>query len=316
MKKWIFWIICLLALFPMSSFAQSIWDIDVSFCNSWDFENQKFLTMITEAWKQDSVCVELKNNSDKDVSLHIDFVDWAVSDQWNSVCFDPDHLDKEFSKYVSNYEPIISLKWGEKIEKQYNLQYPIWFSWLSHGCFSYYLVNENDNDNEWVSLIFRKVNTIDILVWWVEVSSRIKIKDVFYTWDVYSQKLWFKIENNWNIDQEVTITWFLDWMFWYNEDFDLWSFKLDAGEDVVVYTTDLHLPNYKWLFKINAFISNEPKIDFSIAHSNIYNNEFSVAGTSLATTSFFLWNWWIIVLIILFMLLIIALIVRLKKNRK
>lgn len=314
MKKWIFWVMAWVAVLPMVSFAQNIGDIDVSFCNSW-ITNDNYFTLMTEAGRKDNVCVELKNNSWNPVSLHIDFVDWAISDQWNSVCFAPDYPQKEFSKYVSQFDTDIDLQGGESIQKNYELKYPIWFSWLSHGCISYY-INWDINSDGWVSMIFRKVNRIDVLVWWTEVASKIKIKDVFYTWDVAVQKLWFRIENDGNINQEVTITWSINWWFSYQEPFDLWSFVLDAWQEVTVYTNELKLPNYKWKFYANSYISNEPSVDFSIAHSNIYSNEYSVAGTVFVQFPFFLWNWLFVVLIVLIVVLIIAVIVRLLIIRK
>ena len=186
---------------------------------------------------------------------------------------------------------------------------------MSHGCISYY-INSEQNNSDGVAMVFRKVNRIDVLVWWTEVSSRIKIKDVFYTWDNYIDRLWFQIENNGNIGQEVTITWVIKWRFGYQEDFDLWSFKLWAGESVVVYTNELHIPWYKWLFHANSYISNEPNVDFSIAHSNIYDNEYSVAGTVLVHVPFFLWNWWLVILMALLVILLIAVIRRISRMYK
>jgi hypothetical protein len=314
MKKWfwLFWF--LLAMCPMISFGQTIWDIDVSFCNSW-IENDNYFTLVTEAGKTENVCVNIKNTSWKPVSLHIDFVDGAISDQWNSVCFAPDYLQKEFSKYISSFETDVDLQWGETVQKEYELQYPIWFSGLSHGCISYY-INSDENNDGGVSMIFRKVNRIDVLVWWTEVSSRIKINDVNYAWNDYEHELLFDIENNWNIDQEVTITWFVEWWFNYRENFNLWSFVLKAGESVLVSANDIHLPDYRWHFHVNSYISNEPSVDFSIAHSNIYDNEYSVAGTVLVHISFFLWNRWFVALIVLVVALIWALIWRFSKGNK
>lgn len=313
MKKLILWMIAWLTVLPMVSFAQNIGDIDVSFCNSW-ITNDNYFTLITEAGKTDNVCVNIKNYSKNPVSLHVDFVDGAISDQWNSVCFAPDHLQKEFSKYISQFDTDIDLQWWEEIQKIYELKYPIWFSGLSHGCISYYI--NSDRNIEWVSMIFRKVNRIDVLVWWTEVASKIRIKNVFYTWSIDSNKLWFSIENDGNIDQEVTITWFISWWFKYSEPFDLWSFVLKAGESVLVYTNNLHIPEHKWKFYANSYISNEPSVDFSIARSNIYSNEYSVAGTVFVQFPFFLWNWWLVALIVLVVLLVVAVVVRVVISKK
>lgn len=313
MKKWFLWIIAWLAVLPMVGLAQNIWDIDISFCNSW-IKNDNYFTLITEAGKTENLCVNIRNTSRTPMTIHIDFVDWAISDQWNSVCFAPDYSQKEFSKYISNFETDVNLEWGEEIQKIYELKYPIWFSGLSHGCISYYI--SSDENNEWVSMVFRKVNRIDILVWWIEVSSRIKIKDVFYTWDNEVNKLWFLVENEWNINQEVMITWFIKWWFWYQEDFDLWFFKLWAGDSVVVYTNELHMPWYKGRFHANSYISNQPDIDFSISQSNIYDNEYSVAGTMFAHKPFFLWNWLLVVLVALVVILVVVMICRVAKVHK
>ena len=313
MKKWILWILVGLVVLPMVSFSQNIGDIDVSFCDTW-VENDNYFTLITEAWKADNICVNIKNYSQNPVSIHVDFVDWWISDSWNSVCLAPDHPMKEFSKYISNNNENLDLQWWEEIQKNYKLQYPIWFSGLSHGCISYYI--NSDKDMEWVAMIFRKVNRIDVLVWWTQIDSKIKIRDVFYTWDIYENKLWFSIENNGNIDQEVTITWFISWWLKYSEPFDLWSFVLKAGESVLVYTNNLHIPEHKWKFFANSYISNVPSVDFSIAHSNIYDNEYSVAGTTFVQFPFFLWNRWLVALVFLLAVLVVILIVRLCRRKK
>lgn len=302
-----------LAVLPTVSMGQNIWDIDVSFCNS-GISDTNYFTLITEAGTTDNICVNIKNLSQEPVSLHIDFVDGAISDQWNSVCYAPDHLQKEFSRYVSQFDTDLDLQWWAEIQKNYELKYPIGFSGLSHGCISYYI--NPDENNGGVSMVFRKVNRIDVLVWGTEVASRIKIKDVFYTWDQASQKLWFKIENDGNIDQEVTITWFINWWFDYSESFDLWSFVLKAGESVFIDTNELHIPWYRWHFFANSYISNEPSVDFSIAHSNIYGNEYSVAGTTFVQFPFFLWNLWLVIFVVLLILLIIALIIKIRMNKK
>ena len=314
MKKLILWIIAWLLMCPMISFGQNIWDIDVSFCNSW-IENDNYFTLVTEAGKTDNICVNIRNYSQEPVSIHIDFVDWGISDWWESACLAPDHPMKEFSKYISDNNEDLILQWWEEIKKIYELKYPIWFSGLSHGCISYYI--NSDENNKWgVSMIIRKVNIIDILVWWTEVSSRIKIVDVFNTWHDGSQRLLFKIQNNWNIDQMVTITWLINWRFNYEEPFDLWSFMIAAGESVFVDTNELHIPRYKWYFYARSYISNEPSVDFSIAHSNIYDNEYSVAGTTFVQFPFFLWNWLFIALIVLVLLLVILVILRISRVKK
>jgi len=312
MKKWILWIMAGLAVLPVICFGQNIGDVDVSFCNSW-IENDNYFTLVTEAGKADNVCVNIRNYSQNPLSIHIDFVDWWISDSWTSVCLAPDHSMKEFSKYISNNDEDLDLKWWEEVQKIYKLEYPIWFSGLSHGCISYYI--NSDENSGWVSMVFRKVNRIDVLVWWTQVDSKIKIRDVFYTWNIYENKLWFSIENNGNIDQEVMITWFISGWFGYEENFDLWSFQLWAGQSVLIYTNDLHIPQHKWKFFANSYISNEPNVDFSIAHSNIYDNEYSVAGTTFVQFPFFLWNWWLIVLIVLVVLLIIVAILRWNMNK-
>ena len=313
MKKLFLWIMAWLAVLPMVSFAQNIGDIDVSFCNSW-IDSDSYFTLITEAWKTENLCVNIKNHSQKPVSIHIDFVDWGISYWGESACFAPDYTQKEFSKYIAQFDTDLDLQWWEEIQKDYELQYPIWFSWLSHGCVSYYINSEDYSEG--MALIIRKVNIIDVLVWGTEVSSRIKINNIFYTWTIDSNKLWFNIENNGNIDQEVTISWYVDWWFKYSESFDLWSFILKAGESVLVYTNELHIPWYKWRFHANSYISNEPNVDFSIAHSNIYDNEYSVAGTVLVHVPFFLWNWMLVALLILVAALIVALIWRFSKGKK
>ena len=84
----------------------------------------------------------------------------------------------------------------------------------------------------------------------------------------------------------------------------------------MVYTNELHIPWYKGRFFAKSFISNEPSIDFSIAHSNIYDNEYSVASTVLLNVPFFLWNRWFVALIVLVAALIAALIWRFSNSKR
>jgi len=56
--------------------------IDFWFCNEWTDNLSSNLNYAVNVWQPFKVCAFFHNKSNKDITIHIDIVDWATSAQW------------------------------------------------------------------------------------------------------------------------------------------------------------------------------------------------------------------------------------------
>jgi hypothetical protein len=273
------------------SIAQNIWDIQASFCNT--SQTEKEIDLVTKANIDTDICIKFQNNSIQDTSIAVDFTDGAITPQWSKACFSPEKPRTNFGQYVQNTDNTFNISWWTNIEKHYKIKYPVWFSGVSHGCLWYY-VNNTDKIWWWIWLIFRKTHSIDILVWWTEINSNIIFKNIYITGDLVSNRISIDIENNWNINQEIYISWTISNLFWYQQNFTIQTTTLLANNSITINTDTLNIPDYKGLFKINTNLNYKPKFNFDITNHNIPTQYIS-PWTIIITKSIILRNWFYIV---------------------
>jgi hypothetical protein len=210
-------------------------------------------------------------------------------------------------------ESKLELPANSEIKQKYNIKFPVWFSGISHGCLAYNI----QNDNIWwwaINMVFRKVHSIDVLVWWIQVKSKIKPTKISISWDQASNRLNFDIENNWNVDQSVQISGIISNLFWYKQEFNIPEFAITAEEKQEISSNILNLPDYKWLFSVKLNISYKPYFNFHINNSNLiqeYNNpwRFSISKTLM------IWNRFYVVSLTIILSLIIVIIFK-RRNYK
>ena len=315
MKKLLFWISTLLLWSISFIHAQSLWYIEASFCNS-NQENQVDIIANTE--QETDICINFKNISDEDITINIDFVDWALSSVWEKSCGIPEDENPRFKPFVQNFEKELTIWWHSTVQKNYKVIFPMWYTWISHGCLTYSIA---DNSTWWwlIRLVSRKTHSIDILVWWEKVESKISIKKAFITWDINWYRLAFIVENIGNINQNISITWIIKNWFGYNYDYSVWDTVINAKSTQILMTKDIAIPSYKWLFTTKSALAFTPIFDFDITSDN-GSNEYSLPWVVNISNTIILWNRilivWISIIILLILVIIIKTILRKKKTQK
>jgi len=284
-KLILLWIISLSTIISFTT-AQNIWDIQASFCN--ENETNKELDIITKAGQETNICINFTNNSLKDTSILVNFVDWILTANGNKWCLAASKPKPNFGQHMLDYETKLNIPSNSSIQQIYKIKFPTGYSWVSHGCLSYEIDNKN-NIAWWMGIIFRKSHTIDILVWWTEINSNLKIKDLSFSWDQVSKKLIFTIQNKWNISQSVQISGSINNPFWYSQNFRTETITIPANEYKTLETKNLNLPDYKWIFFVGSTLNYEADFNFNITNHNI-PDQYTTPGTITISKTLILRN--------------------------
>lgn len=290
---------------------QNIWDIQASFCEQEANNNE--MNIVAQANKETSICLMFKNDSNIDTDISIDFVDWWLNINGNKSCDENYSRNWNFGQYILDYDKIVKIPKKTEIKKEYKIKFPIWFSWVSHWCLAFHIPSENQNNNN-ISMIFRKVHSIDILVGWVEVSSKIQPKSIAIFSDSSSSRLTFNIKNNWNIDQNIDISGNILNRFWYKKSFLIRDIGIKANEEKIITWERIILPEYKWLFSVKFEIANNPLLNFNTTNTNI-KNEYSSKGIAYFSKYLIVRNPFYIISIATIILLISIIAIRKYKNK-
>ena len=291
--------------------AQSLWDIDLSFC---DNNQEKQVDIVTKSNQDTDICVSFKNNSDTDTTLNITFVDWAINKSWWKSCGIPEDPNTNFTKYVQDFDHEVFIPWHSETKKHYTIHYPVWYEWISHGCISYEIKNTEESPSQPINFVFRKVFSIDIMVWWSQVKPKLVISDLYLSWYDTNQKIILEIANKWNIDQKITLTGTIKNWFWYKWIFETSGTTIPANSKTTLISNEIRIPSYKWFFIIKSNLTNEPIFDFDITKSNL-KNEYSSSWLTIIKNTAMLWSRLYIILITLIIALIIALIIKNSNNK-
>lgn len=304
--------ICTIALTIFSFVqAQSLWDIDVSFCEN-DKPDQ--VDLITQSDKDTDICVLFRNNSTEDTTVHIEFVD-GILNSWARSCDIPDNPNTKFTKYVKDFDHDIFLAGNSQVERHYTIHYPVWFEWFSHGCISYEIKGEDEDWSQPLNFIFRRVFSIDILVWWSKVTPKLTISKLYLSWYDTTKKIVLEIMNKWNIDQKINLTWTIKNIFWYKQHFEISGSTIGKNQKIELMSNELRIPSYKWFFIVTSNLTNEPIFDFDISNTDL-QKEYSTAWLTVIRNYTMLWSRLYITLFVLIILLIIALVTKFSKETK
>lgn len=257
-----------------SSGETTIWNIEMNFCNNLEITNE--LDLVWKAWEDIPICIEFTNIWE-DSNIKIDFLDSTITqdDQKLRACWAWEWDKNNFWKFMKSYENIVFLKWWEKTQKNFFVNFPAWYKGLSHGCFAYNIVSDNKVQNQWsmFNIIVRKVKFIDVFVWDTQIKSQIKIGSIKTIKDWKTTNFEIEIQNIWNTIQEIDIKWNIKNIFWFNQDLDIKenNLEINQNEKTTIKTNNenLVLPLYKWFFTVKFDIISKPNFDFNIWNSNI-----------------------------------------------
>lgn len=145
------------------SFADSIWDISVSFCNNTTGADGKAMNFVAQAGIPYEFCLELSNDSKEKISLSLWFVDGELTNDElrNKVC---SNQWKLFGPYVNFSDKILELSSWSVIQKTWTLFFPLWYSGEINWCLVYNILDQKKSiQQNWSSfdVIVRKANFMD-----------------------------------------------------------------------------------------------------------------------------------------------------------
>lgn len=264
MKKISFLIVVFLFWWSVS-FADSLWEISVSFCNSWS--DDRSLNFAVQAGVPYPFCVELFTTSNEKIPLSIWFVDGEFTNDelHNKAC---SHQWSSFAPYVDFVKNTITLISWSSIQKTGNLIFPLGYSGEVHGCLVYTVPNTNSSikqGNSLFNVVVRKANFIDGYVVWDFVRSLdfLSWKVSYYidkTDDSFVVSLPFV--SSWMIPELVQFTWTLNNALGYTR--SIVSSQIVSGSSVILFRfSDIPFYKGKYTFSFEWSSVLDTRLDLS-----------------------------------------------------
>lgn len=276
--------------FCSTSLAQTsnLWSIEMSFCNNNQKTNEVDLT--ARIGKEVPVCVQFTNVTSWETTFNIELVDAVVTDDKGlRACNAPDRPKMQFANFAKKYDHTITLQSWETIKKNYIIQYPMGFKWLSHWCIMYNVVGDKEqNNNGFLNVIIRSAKFIDVFVsganptQMIDIFQNPKIKKIG---NEYSITLW--IANNGNVDEKIHIQSLLS-NFARLKDFSF-DTTIPADARIIFTTPTFILPIYGWPFWFTSETSYTPEFNFNIIDGK-HPSEIYIGGTKKIQTILFVWT--------------------------
>jgi len=157
------------------SFAESLGDVDIQFCNnlsgqlqSWSIVSGNILYYRIGLNQLGDICYTVSNASLQDAWIKISFVDGTFTNdqRQNKACLS-DADTQYFGQYVTGYEALIAISWGQLLQKNAKFIYPSWTDGIYHGCMVYSIVDpttQSGGQDTSFTILMRKARFVDILV--------------------------------------------------------------------------------------------------------------------------------------------------------
>lgn len=312
----VLWLI--IFLYTTNTFAEeySVGTIDVKFCNYDQITNELDLT--TQAGEKTPICVQFTNTADTKITINTEFLDSSITDDKtkNRACNASDRPKTNFGNFLVPYVGEVILGPKETIKKEYNIVYPVWFSWLSHGCLAYNVIGADIKNSDMFTIRIRSVKFIDMLVSNTEAIQTLIISQaptIQKTGDEYNIQIW--ITNSGNVDEKIDITSKIFNRLGYEKE-NIFSTIIPANSGIIYTTPNFILPAYGWFFLVNNKLSYTPEFNFNITDgdSSISNNY--QWGTKKIQKMLFVWTRTSGILIFIIIFLISRIIRKQSKKRK
>ena len=295
-------------------FWQDITSISAIFCN--DSIPTENLKISTDSAKTNEICTQFTNTSDKNISIRIWFPDWTITnDSFKNKACKSEWRKEDFWQYVKQNSKTLIVPAHQTITEKNSIRFPAWFSWIVHGCMTYFLDQTNADSTNSVNVVIRQTSYIDVLVGWkfkrdlnlqkfYNTSNRgtnRKINTEFNIDSTISLKLNFV--NNWDINEYFEWSWKIYNSLWFSKDFRIWQTQLPANTTKKLSINIGNLPFYWWFFNIQINWNAQPEILFN---QNSIDNKLKdqIQITEETTIMVIPWNIiiWIMVFIVTFFL--------------
>lgn len=311
MKKitqWIIvvWILGIWLFFSNKSSAQAylLGMVDVHFCN-YDQTNKE-LDLISKAGEKFPICIEYTNKSTESIAINVEFLDSIITsdDKKNRACNASDRPKTQFGNFLLPYSKEIRIPWWESIQKKYTIEYPIGFSWLSHGCLAYNIAWGDIEDSSMFTVRIRSIKYLDIYVSEtkaVQVISLSQSPTISKIDNEYIISFWIKNEGN--LPEKIHITSILSNILWYQKEFNFDTI-LEANTGIIFTTPRFILPVYGGPFWFTNTISYSPEFNFNITDGT-NPSEMYAWGTKKTHTLLFVRSRqsWVALLILLLIII-------------
>jgi len=256
------------------TFAQSIWDISSSFCNSWIITSG--LNFSTDSAKYNEICTQFTNNSDQDISIKIWFPDWTITnDEFKKPACRWEWNIENFGKYVIQKNKTLIIPAKQTINEKDYIRFPAWFDGIVRGCMTYFLNQTKTDVNNQLNIVVRQTSYISILVW-SNFKRSISIQqfdktdnwwtnkkistELNFDWDMI---LKLNFTNSWDVDELFIWSWRIYNKLWFSKYFEIPTTKLLTNTSKEISVNMWKLPFYWWFFKIELNWNIEPEILFN-----------------------------------------------------
>lgn len=265
-RRYVLLMIVAIAWFGYSSFAQTshLWNIVMSFCNEDKQTNE--IDLAVQAWEKIPMCVQFTNTHTQDLSIGVEFVDAVIMNNAakNRACSTPDSPKVQFANFIQAYNHTIVLQAWATVKKYFNITYPIFFGWLSHGCLLYTVIDDQPKNQGMLGAIVRSAKFIDMFVSTGEVEQSVNIHQktsIKKQGDEYVVSLW--IVNKGNIDEKMQIKTTVSNILGFKKEF-IFDIILPASTWITITSEKFILPGYGWPFRLSSKIVYTPEFNFNI----------------------------------------------------
>lgn len=272
MKK-IFALLFLLGTILISStYAASIGDVALRFCNTETLE--KTISLTTSGQEEKEICMILINGSYEDTDVNISFVDWTVtndSDQ-KKACKN-EWENQNFWQYMSLEKNTINVPARWQTTFTGILKLPEEAAGEIHGCVTYFIANQS-NQKEMFTIMVRRANFIDVFAKWIvtiwlefidvenQTKSLSKNPKIASYFNKDENKLYIQatLNNKWTAEQGVTIKWEIKNRFGYKKIFFEEKRTLFAKQTSNINNVIDKLPFYRGPFTITYTVEHSANI--------------------------------------------------------
>lgn len=254
------------ALFPNKVSAQSylLGMIEVNFCNN--EQRNKELDIIAKAWQKQDICVEITNKGKVPVTLNLEFLDSVITDDKRKTrtCNASDRPKTHFGNFMVAYSWDVYIDTESTLQKTYQIQYPIGYSGLSHGCLAYRIAGSDIQDNNMFTIRIGVVKFIDIFVGNTDPIQVIQLSQSPILTKVDNEHIVsFWVENKGNVEEKINVTSIISNIFWFQKEFTFETI-IPPNTWMILTTPSFVLPIYGWPYRFKSEITYTPQFNFNI----------------------------------------------------
>lgn len=301
-------------------------NVNFRFCDDTegnDFMQGKKNFMLNPGEPMD-LCLIFWSNADKPVQIIYGFTEGVIDPSGIQMCRSDKSATNGFSKYMTSKEPrSFILKKGENKTVHETVTLPLGMSGLQYGCIAYSLATAEWNTleaNNWgifgivvnkvfpISLFAGKSADIKNAVTLLETAggSYTTNRSVKVTMDQNNNLiLGFKVKNEGNISQDITLSGRIYNMFGFEKSFSATASRVGPGGEKDLETNVGVIPAYKGFFSIEYMMQNTPKFEFDT--TNI-TEEAKKWGIVTGSAKVYLFSWISIGIVIVLLAIIVKLV--------